>query len=91
GDGATLLKDPTVNEVSKRTGMDIGQLLQSWAVQRGTVPLGKSATPARIKSNLDIRKLSDEDMATLDGIAPPEGKGRSVNFGKAWDVPLFEG
>lgn len=79
-DGATLLKDEKVNELAKKNDMDVGQLLQSWAVQRGTVPLGKSATPQRIKSNLAIRKLSDEDMRTLDGMAQPGDEGRTVDF-----------
>lgn len=43
-DGKTLLKDPTVVKLAEENGVDIGQLLQSWAVQRGTVPLGKSQT-----------------------------------------------
>ncbi len=41
-DGATLIKDETVKKLAKKNDMDVGQLLQSWAVQRGTVPLGKS-------------------------------------------------
>lgn len=41
-DGATLIKDSTVQKLAKKNDMDVGQLLQSWAVQRGTVPLGKS-------------------------------------------------
>ncbi|EMC97591.1 hypothetical protein BAUCODRAFT_68975 [Baudoinia panamericana UAMH 10762] len=90
-DGATLLKDSKVLELAKKNGMDVGQLLQSWAVQRGTVPLGKSATPERIRSNLDVRRLSDEDMKTLDGMALSHGEGRTVDFSDAWGVPLFEG
>jgi diketogulonate reductase-like aldo/keto reductase len=44
-DGATLLKDESVLKLAEKNGLDVGQLLQSWAVQRGTVPLGKSSTP----------------------------------------------
>jgi glycerol 2-dehydrogenase (NADP+) len=43
-DGASLLKDQTILELARKNNMDVGQLLQSWAVQRGTVPLGKSQT-----------------------------------------------
>lgn len=43
-DGKTLLTDPSVKQLAEKTGLDVGQLLQSWAVQRGTVPLGKSQT-----------------------------------------------
>ncbi|KAI7187179.1 hypothetical protein KC363_g6185 [Hortaea werneckii] len=89
-DGATLLKDEKVNELAKKNNMDVGQMLQSWAVQRGTVPLGKSATPSRIKSNLEIRKLSDEDMKVLDGMGLPGDESRTVNNGPDWDVPFFK-
>lgn len=41
-DGKTLVHDQTVKKLAKKNDMDVGQLLQSWAVQRGTVPLGKS-------------------------------------------------
>lgn len=44
-DGATLLKDEKIQKLAEKNRMDVGQLLQSWAVQRGTVPLGKSSTP----------------------------------------------
>ena len=41
----SLLGDPVVKRVATKNGLGEGQLLQSWAVQRGTVPLGKSQTP----------------------------------------------
>ena len=47
-DGATLLKDETVKKLAAKNNMDVGQLLQSWAVGRGTVPLGKSSTPGML-------------------------------------------
>nr|OQO28691.1 hypothetical protein B0A51_05732 [Rachicladosporium sp. CCFEE 5018] len=88
-DGATLLKDETVARVAKKNDLDAGQLLQSWAVQRGTIPLGKSQTPSRIESNLDVRKLSDEDVKALDGLAQPGDSGRTVDFREKWGVDLF--
>lgn len=88
-DGATLLKDATVLKLAEKNGMDVGQMLQSWAVQRGTLPLGKSATASRIQSNLDIKKLSEEDMTILSSMEIPDGKGRTVDFNDAWGVALF--
>lgn len=41
-DGKTLIKDATVKRIAEKNGMDVGQCLQSWAVKRGTSPLGKS-------------------------------------------------
>lgn len=46
-DGATLIKHPTVMGLAEKNSMGVGQLLQSWAVQRGTIPLGKSADPGK--------------------------------------------
>ncbi|KXT18220.1 hypothetical protein AC579_2887 [Pseudocercospora musae] len=89
-DGKTLIKDNKVVELAKKNGMDAGQLLQSWAVQRGTVPLGKSQTPARIKSNLDVKKLSEEDVKTLDALAIPSDEGRTVNGHLMFGLPLFD-
>lgn len=83
-DGATLLKDDKVVELAKKNGMGEGQLLQSWAVQRGTVPLGKSATPDRIRANLAVKKLSEQDMAALDQLEIPKGEGRTIRFRPEW-------
>lgn len=88
-DGATLLKDEKVLKLAKSHGMDVGQLLQSWAVQRGTVPLGKSSNESRIKSNLDIEKLSDADVKALDALEVPGGAGRTIDPSKSWGVPMF--
>lgn len=87
-DGATLLKDETINKLAKKNDMDVGQLLQSWAVGRGTSPLGKSSTPSRIKSNLDIKKLSADDVKAIDALALPGDKGRTVDFRETWGLPL---
>ena len=47
-DGKTLIQDPTVQKLAKKNDMDVGQLLQSWAVQRGTIPLGKSGNARKL-------------------------------------------
>ncbi|KAF2160359.1 hypothetical protein M409DRAFT_60056 [Zasmidium cellare ATCC 36951] len=88
-DGKTLLNDPDVVKLAEKNGMDVGQLLQSWAVQRGAVPLGKSATPKRIESNLAIRKLSDEDFEALNEMALPHDEGRTVDHREVWGVPMY--
>lgn len=43
--GVSLVEDPLVVRLAQKNRMGAGQLLQSWAVQRGTIPLGKSQTP----------------------------------------------
>lgn len=44
----------------------------------------------RIKANFDVRKLSDEDMKTLNDLEVPNGQGRSIDFTEAWGVKLWQ-
>lgn len=78
GDAPGLLQEDKVVALAEKTGMEVGQLLQSWAVQRNTVPLGKSATPARIRSNLAVRKLETADMEVLDALEVLDEQGRTA-------------
>ena len=45
--GKMLLDDAEVQRLAAKNEMGVGQLLQSWAVQRGTIPLGKSQHAGR--------------------------------------------
>ena len=45
--GVPLVKDPQIQKLAKKNNMGVGQLLLSWAVQRGTLPVGKSQTPGQ--------------------------------------------
>lgn len=80
--GVTLLQEPVVKEIASSNGMDVGQVLQSWAVQRGTVPLAKSRSKTRIASNMKVRRLSKEDVALLDSLKKDglSGKSTDVNL-----------
>lgn len=64
----TLFGNPVVEEMAERYGKTVGQLALAWSLQKGFLPLPKSATPKNITSNLDCFgiTLSDEDMTTLD-------------------------
>lgn len=88
-DGQRLTDDETVREVAKKNDMGVGQCLQSWAVGRGTVPLGKSQGEERIKQNLAVRKLPAEDVKKLDSLKQEGDQGRTVDFGKKWGVTLY--
>lgn len=61
-DGETLLKDPTVKKIADRNAMDVGQCLQSWAVCRGTVPLGKSQTESMVYCSLELSTTPKPSM-----------------------------
>lgn len=54
-----------IRGVAKKHGVNSGQAALSWGIARGTVVIPKSFTPARIKSNIEIVKLDQEDLETI--------------------------
>lgn len=78
--------DPVVQQLAKETGIDGGQLLASWGIQRGTVVLPKSVTPSRIRSNLQVRKLPRE---VFDKLAALE-RHKRFNTQARWGVDIFQ-
>ena len=78
--------DPLVAVLGQRLGMDGGQLLASWGVQRGTVVLPKSVTPHRIKSNLQVRELPKDAFEALTGLE----RHKRFNIQARWGFDIFE-
>jgi diketogulonate reductase-like aldo/keto reductase len=74
--GETVRENAKLNEVAKRTGHDLAQVLLAWGIQRGYVVLPKSSTPSRIESNFQIPVLSKEDFEAVQEVA----KGRHTRF-----------
>jgi len=62
------MDDRKVHEISKSLGKDPAQLLVSWGVQRGTVVLPKSVTPARIASNFEHFIIPSESFFELNAL-----------------------
>ena len=67
----SVFNNPVLCEISAKYNKSVAQIVLRWLVQRGIVPVVKSANPTRMKENLDIFDfaLTDEDMqkiATLD-------------------------
>lgn len=89
GSDAPVLSNKIIVEVAEKNKIDPGQVVVSWAVQKGVVTLPKSVTPKRIVSNLKTIKLSDEDFDRINNIAKVEGQKRT-NFPKWGNFPLFE-
>lgn len=65
-----LMEDAVVKQVAAETGRSPAHVLLRWAVQRGTIVLPKSVTPARIISNADIFsfELSAAQMAAINSL-----------------------
>ena len=70
-----VLEDPLLVGIARRYGKSVAQICLRWAVQHGVVPLPKSVSPERMKSNLDIFdfSLTAADMRLIDSM-PPTGE-----------------
>ena len=73
--------DQEVHAVGKSLGMDPGQVLVSWGVQRGTVVLPKSVTEKRIEGNFQDKVLSEAEMARLNALERHKRFNFHVNLG----------
>ncbi|KAI9845014.1 MAG: hypothetical protein M1837_005158 [Sclerophora amabilis] len=87
--GGTLLQEDVVKKVAERNDMGVGQCLQSWAVTRGTVPLGKSQNAERIKANLAVKQLPKEDFDALSALKLSGDTGRTIDYSEVWGVKFY--
>jgi len=70
-----------IQEIAKKHGdRDPAHILCRWSLQKGFVPLPKSATPSRIHSNANLYDfvLDEQDMEQLDSL--DQGKGGAISW-----------
>jgi len=62
-----LLTEPALAAIAARHGVTPAQVVLRWHLQRGVVPIPKSATPSRQRANLDVFgfTLSEADLTVL--------------------------
>jgi diketogulonate reductase-like aldo/keto reductase len=67
GQGGDLLKNDTLVAIGRKHGKSPAQVVLRWHVQLGHMVIPKSATPERIKSNIDVFdfELSAEEMKAI--------------------------
>ncbi|KAK3380496.1 NADP-dependent oxidoreductase domain-containing protein [Lasiosphaeria ovina] len=69
--------DPALKKLADKYNKSEAQVLIRWSLQKGFIPLPKSVTPDRIRSNADVYDfaLTPEEVAGLetDGYAPVAG------------------
>ncbi|KAE8379855.1 NADP-dependent oxidoreductase domain-containing protein [Aspergillus bertholletiae] len=63
----TRMDEPVLRAISKKHKKSPAQILIRWSLQKGFVPLPKSATPERIIENADVFdfELDEDDMQSL--------------------------
>jgi diketogulonate reductase-like aldo/keto reductase len=71
-----VLREGTLQELARRNGRSVAQIVLRWVVQQGVVVLSKTVSEQRAEENLAIFdfSLSDEDMAAISGLARPDGR-----------------
>lgn len=68
--------DTAVAAPAERLGVTPAQVVLRWHLQRGVLPLPKSATPERQRENLDLFgfSLSDDEVAAITDLTRPDGR-----------------
>lgn len=79
------IDDGAIQQLAKDADMDVGQLLVSWAIQRGTMVLPKSVTESRIKSNFEAKVLPADIFAALTAM----DRHHRYNTAPQWGVDVF--
>lgn len=76
GRGREIMELPVVQKIAQRLGRTGGQVVLRWHVQRGAVPIPKSASVERQRENLDLFDfaLTPEDMQAIATLARPNGR-----------------
>ncbi|WP_317294276.1 aldo/keto reductase [Ligilactobacillus saerimneri] len=70
GQGATVLTNPTMQEIATAHNKSTAQVSLRWVLQQGILPLPKSVHVDRMKQNMDIFdfELSPTEMATISAL-----------------------
>lgn len=70
GGGADELRHPVVIELAERYGRTPAQIVLRWHIELGLVAIPKSATPERIRQNIEIFdfSLTPEDVAAISAL-----------------------
>lgn len=80
-------EDGAVSKIASQRGWEPSQVVQSWAVQKGIIPLGRSSKRARMQANFDVKRLTEEEMKAIDALDRGED-GRDVR--PDWGWPLYQ-
>ncbi|ANS77760.1 oxidoreductase of aldo/keto reductase family, subgroup 1 [Serinicoccus hydrothermalis] len=65
-----------VSDAAQRLGVSPAQVILRWHLERGVMPLPKSATPSRQAANLDVvgMELTPEEVAAITALGRPDGR-----------------
>ncbi|KAK2464143.1 hypothetical protein APHAL10511_003836 [Amanita phalloides] len=67
-----------LTDIARRKDASTTQVLLGWGVQRGTIVIPKTKREARLRENISLVSLTDEEMRVLDAIHKAPDMHRSV-------------
>ncbi len=72
-----VLSNPVLKEIADKYGKTVAQITLRWIMQKDIVPLPKSVTPERIKSNIEVFdfEISPQDVDRIDRLTDCGGSG----------------
>ena len=72
-----VLNNPVLKEIADKYEKTVAQITLRWIMQKDIVPLPKSVTPERIKSNLEVFdfEISQQDVDRIDRLTDCGGSG----------------
>ena len=73
----TLLENPVLKGIAEKYGKTVAQVILRWNVDLGVICIPKSATPSRIRENIDVFDFT----LTPDEIAAIDALNQDVRFG----------
>lgn len=83
-----VLDEPVVKDIARTKGRTPAEVVMRWHMQQaGVIAVPKSATPERIRANIDVFSLalSDAEMARISALARPNGRVVNLAFAPKWD------
>ncbi|CBQ71974.1 probable GCY1-galactose-induced protein of aldo/keto reductase family [Sporisorium reilianum SRZ2] len=76
-----IREDKDLIAIAKKHNVSAANVALSWAVQRGTSVAPKSTNPERMKQNITLIKLSDDEMKQIDDISKDPTRSTRLNYG----------
>jgi len=76
GKGQARYDEPAVADPAENHGVTPGQVILRWHLQLGSIPIPKSADPARQRANLDLFgfELSEDEVDGITALGRPDGR-----------------
>ncbi|KAF9807466.1 hypothetical protein IEO21_08214 [Rhodonia placenta] len=78
GQPPVLFTDPDIISVGQKHSASPSQVLISWGVKRGIIVIPKSENVDRMKANITLVDLAEDDMAALNAVHRKPGLHRSL-------------